>query len=133
VTDIETICNFMEPWADSDHIEGLKWHTAIYQGRCAEPLWKIKPLGPLTLDALWEVEESLREAGIRHSSCSKDHPFMTYTCELLRTCGLRQWEHCKKTWGYHGNPHDFFPAIHATAAQRIKALAEAIRSMEAGK
>lgn len=36
--------------------------------------------------------------------------------------------HCDKRWGYHGNPHDFFAVIHATAAQKIAALAKALRS-----
>ena len=99
MTDEEVICEFMEPH------ESMNW---IW--------WKINRdmtviHRELTLDALWEVEERLKQ----------DYTKWEQYVDLMMG---RKLYHFRKILDYA----DITATIHATAAQKIKALATVLRN-----
>ncbi len=101
LTDEEVICAFMEPKPTGSWVRDVQptwWYFSTYDF----PLgWHAKAI---TLDALWEVEQRLSREQINR-----------YIAELLRVTlppdrGAYDWR-----------------LIHATAAQKIAALASVLR------
>jgi hypothetical protein len=135
------IANFMEPMPDRAGIHHIPkwWWYEVGPGE-----WRPRVL---TFESIWLVEEKLEKSGRPHSSFGADHPFMMYMSMLIfEMAKIRDWEYCDnspatpegissstKQWGYHGNPHDFWPIVHATVEQKAKYLAEVISRGWRGK
>lgn len=117
MSDEEVICDFVEPLATIDCAAGGKRSLADWWRR--ETAWSDtlvwKPWVParLTLDALWKVEDRLSEQQRRHYCVLIFHA----VCTEARTSNLIEDTMTKNRW----------PMIHASAAQKIKALAAVLR------
>ncbi len=100
MTDQEVICNWMEPKPTGSWIRDVQpkwWYFSTYEPPTG---WHVKSL---TLDALWEVEERLKQKPRGGRGLYWD-----YRSLLIEVTDGEAW--------------------HASAAQRIKALAEILRN-----
>jgi len=108
MSDEAVICDFMEPGADARADSDFEWWGQIW----SNGMRTIHPRN-LTLDALWEVEERLK-------------PDYTKWQQYIDLMMGRKLYHFRKILDYA----DITDVAHATAAQKIKALATVLRKEE---
>jgi hypothetical protein len=101
-TNEEQICTWMEPNFATMDLDDLQWHGLTSR---PEGWWRISGPRQLTLDALYEVEERLIALG--------------YRAQIDEQFSFEVWSNATaaSTW-------------HATAAQKIAALARVIKAVK---
>lgn len=116
LTDEEVICAFMEPKPpDGAYPRALSdagWWKVAWSNALQKSQWLPNNDKAASLDALWEVEERLTEE------------------QWGQYCIRAQVDLYDPAWGNHPGGMDR-PIIHATAEQKIRALAAVLRTATA--